>query len=464
MHAFRLRLSATAFVLIVAFLVTSGKTFGEENRRRPNVILFYADDQGTLDVNCYGSTDLYTPTADSLAARGVRFTQAYAHTVCCPSRALLLTGRHPQRGGVDGWTQGDAKTATGLNTPLEEITLAEVLKAAGYRTGLFGKWHLGAKHTPIMQGFDESYGHLGGFIENYTHCFLHGTGFHDLYRGTGGVTEEVFEKGTFFPDIVVREATRFLEQSKTGPFFLYVAFNTPHYPEQSDGKFDARYKDMPMPRRSYATVVSMTDDRMGQILAKLDALGLRDDTIILFMSDNGASAEDANIRVDNHKSGLPKGWHYGAFGGGGNTGKWRGHKGTFFEGGIRVPAILSFPRRLPQGIVRDQAITAADVFPTVLDLCDVELPEVTLDGASLLPIIRSAETPTHHKVMHWQFGARKWAVREGDWKLIATGNNQFLGNLADDEPEAKDYAKEKPDVVERLLRYHTEWVEEVTPR
>ena len=153
-------------------------------RRPPNVVVFYTDDQGTLDVNCFGSKDLHTPNMDALAKKGVRFTQAYAHTVCCPSRALLLTGRHPQRSGVNTWVQGNTRTSKGLNMALEEVTLAEALKGAGYRTALFGKWHLGAHpdHAPTKQGFDEHFGIRGGFIDNYNHHFLHGEGFHFLRR------------------------------------------------------------------------------------------------------------------------------------------------------------------------------------------------------------------------------------------------------------------------------------------
>ena len=166
---------------------------------------------------------------------------------------------------------------------------------------------------------------------------------------------------------------------------MYVAFNVPHYPEQADKKFDDRYKNMKMPRRSYAKMISTTDDRMGKIVGYLEKQGLRDNTIIIFMSDNGHSAEDIKIRRENHKSGMTVGTNYGANGGGGNAGKWIGHKGTFLEGGIRVPAIISYPAKLPKGAVRDQAITAMDWMPTILDLCDVPKPDVKLDGKSILP-------------------------------------------------------------------------------
>ena len=428
---------------------------------KPNVVIMYTDDQGTLDAGCYGSNDLFTPTIDALAATGTRFTQAYAHTVCCPSRALLLTGRHPQRCNVNMWTQGNAKGPKGRNMFRSEVTLAEQLHAAGYRTALFGKWHLGAhpEHGPTRQGFDEFFGIRGGFVDNRNHFYLHGGGYHDLYEGT----TEVFSRGKYFPDLATDRALEFIKANKDRPFLLYLAFNVPHYPEQADPKFDARYEHLPMPRRSYAKMISTVDDRMGRVVARLERLGLRRDTVIVFMSDNGHSPESYRIGVDGHSSGLPKGHRYGANGGGGNTGKWRGAKGSFFEGGIRVPAVIGYPARLPAGQVRDQAITAADWLPTILELCDVPLPEAKLDGASLLPIIESPDAPSHHEQMHWQWGNR-WAVRQGDWKLLGKNEKaEFLGSLADAEPERKNYLSEEIELAERLRKSHLEWAVEVTP-
>ncbi|MDA0765925.1 MAG: sulfatase-like hydrolase/transferase [Verrucomicrobia bacterium] len=444
-----------AFLLAFAWITPAGAA----PDRPPNVVIFLTDDQGTLDANCYGSKDLHTPTIDKLAETGVRFTQAYAHYVCCPTRAMLLTGRYPQRSGVSDWTQGDAKTkGKGRNMLLSEITLAEILKGAGYRTGMFGKWHLGAHvdHGPTRQGFDEYFGNRGGFIDNYNHCFLHREGFHDLYEGN----KEVFMKDQYYPDLIAGRVLDFLDRHKAEPFFLYLAFNLPHYPEQADSRFEERYKDMPMPRQAYAKVVSTVDDHMGRIMDRLEKLGLRENTIVVFMSDNGHSAEDYQIGVEKHISGLPKGWNYGANGGGGNTGKWRGHKAEFYEGGVRVPAIISWPAKLPKGLVRDQAITAMDWLPTIAELCGVLLPEVELDGRSIMPIIASADAPTHNKVLHWAWQTF-WAVREGEWKLISLGKDQRqLVNLNDPEPERKDYLEEKPDIAGRLQALHDTWAEE----
>ena len=427
--------------------------------RRPNVVILFTDDQGTLDANCYGSTDLQTPNIDKLAATGVRFTQAYAHTVCCPARAALLTGRHPQRGGVHHWTQDDMNGEDGINMALEEVTLAEALKPAGYRTALFGKWHLGAHRDfgPKKQGFDEFFGIRDGFIDNYNHYFLHHDGFHDLYEGT----EKVHAAGEYFPEMMVRRSLKFIEESRDRPFFLYVAFNTPHYPEQALRQFETLYQDMADPaRRSYAAMISTTDHYIGWIVDKLEACGLRENTVIIFMSDNGHSAEtEYRIKSAHHKSGLPEGHFYGASGAG-NTGKWTGHKGNFFEGGIRVPAIISYPAKLPRGLVRDQIITAMDWYPTVLELCGIEPDRNAppLDGHNLLPVIKSATAKSGYRaVLHLQWGT-KWAVREGAWKLIGTKDRaQQLVNLDDAEPETKNYINDKRELAERLQRLHDEW-------
>jgi arylsulfatase A-like enzyme len=453
-------------VKYIIILLLTFPALGVSAVERPNILIILTDDQGTIDANCYGSTDLRTPNIDRLAATGVRFTQAYAHTVCCPARAALMTGRHPQRGGVHHWTQGDLNGPDGINMALGEVTLAEALKPAGYRTALYGKWHLGAHRDfgPKKQGFDEFFGIRDGFIDNYNHYFLHGSGFHDLYDGI----KPVKAPGKYFPELMVQRSLKFIMQNKDRPFLLYVPFNIPHYPEQALKRFEAVYKDIADPaRRSYAAIVSTTDHYIGKIVDKLEALGLRENTIIIFMSDNGHSEETGNrIRVDNHRSGYPKGHFYGASGGG-STGKWIGQKGSFLEGGVRVPAIISYPAKLPKGEVRGQIITAMDWFPTVLDLCGVQQPSNSpkLDGHSVLPLIRSAKAKSKYKILHFAWG-KKWAVREGDWKLIGSNGNTkvSLRNLVDAKPEAKDYAKAKPEIVQRLRTLHSDWVKEVSPK
>ncbi len=454
----------------VFFLFQFGSCTRHEEQK-PNIIIFYTDDQGTLDAACFGAEDLHTPNIDMLGKSGIRFTQAYAHTVCCPSRAAMLTGRYPQRSGINDWTQNDAHDEKpGINMPLSEVTIAEVLKNNGYQTGLFGKWHLGAAigNGPMEQGFETFYGFRGGFIDNYVHYFLHGKGFHDLWNNN----EEVFERNNYFPSVMTEKAIQFIEKNKDQPFFLYAAFNLPHYPEQPDSLFVPLYAGIQEPRKSYATVVSTVDDKIGQILKKLEELKLRDKTLVIFMSDTGHSTEETMIKIDDHLSGLPKGTNYCAHGGGGYTGKWRGAKSSFLEGGIRVPAIVSYPGHFPGNETRDQIITCMDFLPTICELTGSKLPDCKIDGHSLIPIIKSNED-SKYEVLYFQW-RDQWAAREGKWKLIVKGRDTtgkfsphlqkeekmespYLANLEDANPEEKNYASEYPEIVERLTKLYLNW-------
>jgi arylsulfatase A len=452
---FKLTISSTVTLTISGCSSNFQRSSGNKPTDKPNVILIYVDDLGTLDANCYGTDYLHTPNIDSLAKSGIRFTQAYAHTVCCPSRAGLLTGRYPQRAGVGDWCMnfpGDTNRGHPIEgMPKEEVTLAEVLKKAGYRTALFGKWHLGGKegYWPNDQGFDEFFGHLSGGIDAYTHRYIKGKNPpHDLYRNG----KEVFEDGKYFPDLLVRETNRFLEDNKDRPFFLYLPFDMVHTPHQPDLEIEKRYQHLSQPHRKYRAYISTLDDRIGRIKALLSKRGLLNNTMIIFQSDNG------------HANRM-----------GGNAGKWRGAKGSLLEAGIRIPTIVCFPHHIPEGQVRDQVITNMDFFPTILKLCNLPLPDRKIDGKNILPVLRSAAAPSPHEVLHWQWpiwgsDKQQWAVREGDWKLIVNGLNAsgselespFLASLADDKPEYKNYASENPDIVGRLTKLHEEWTRDVT--
>ncbi len=381
---------------------------------QPNVIVILTDDQGSVDAGCYGAKDLSTPNIDRLAARGVRFTQFYsAAPVCSPSRAGLLTGRYPLRAGMPG---NASSRPGGAGMPAEQVTIAEMLKAAGYATAHIGKWHLGftPETMPNRQGFDESFGHMGGCIDNWSHFFYwDGPNRHDLYRNG----QEVQHPGRFFADLMVEEAGRFLEQNRQRPFFLYFALNMPHYPYQGDPKWLAHYRHLPHPRNLYAAFVSALDARIGRLLDKVDALGLARETIVVFQSDNGHSTEER------------------AHGGGGSAGPYRGAKFSLFEGGIRLPAMISWPGRLPEGQVRGQVAHACDWMPTIAELCGARLINEDIDGRSLVPVLRSAAAPTPHEVLHWQVGRgqSQWAVRQGDWKLIGNVQDTSGGPLTADD-------------------------------
>lgn len=465
---------ATLWILAVlaAFCVQlAGTTAVSREVRRPNVIIFLTDDLGTIDVNCFGSDDLITPNMNRIAHQGVRFTQAYAHTVCCPARAGLMTGRHAQRSNLNHWAQSLPQKSLGRNLPLDEWTLAEAFHEAGYETILLGKWHLGGdpRHTPQHHGFQHFFGILGGFVDNYRHYSLHGRGAHDLFEGQ----QELWREGEYLPDMLIKRGEDFIEHKRSKSFLMVFSVNLPHYPEQPTGACSDTYHNLEDPRRSYARVVSTCDVYLGRLLDQLDKHQLTDDTIVLMTSDNGHSTETHCIQVDDHRSGLPRGHVYGAHGGGGNTGPWRGAKGSFLEGGIRVPAILSYPAALPRGEVRHQAVTIMDWFPTLLELCGVASPPGhQFDGKSTVSIIESAEAQSLHPILYWQWG-RGWAVREGPWKLIRGGIDQLQGarlpdpmltNLDEFPPESTNFAPDRPDLVERLQARYEGWAADVFSR
>ncbi len=436
--------------LLLRYLCLLWLTCSAMAAEQPNVIFIMADDQGSVDLGCYGAKDLVSPHTDALAARGLRFTQFYsAAPVCSPSRAGTLTGRWPVRAGVPG-NCASQKGETGA-LPSTELTIAEMFKDAGYATAHIGKWHLGytPETSPQAQGFDHSFGHMGGCIDNWSHFFYwSGPNIHDLWRNGA----EVFHDGEFFPDLMVREASRFMERHREKPFFIYYALNTPHYPYQGDAKWLEHFKHLPYPRRLYAAFLAAQDERLGVLFAKVDALGLRERTIIVFQSDNGHSTEERA--------------HFG----GGSAGPYRGAKFSLFEGGIRLPAIISWPGKLPRNEVRDQVGHACDWLPTLAELAGVKPPAVPLDGRSLVPVLRDATAASPHAshALHWQVGTgpnADWAVREGDWKLIGNTRDTtdrrrpekaslFLANIQTDPGEKTNLADKHPDIVARLRKLH----------
>lgn len=417
---------------------------------KPNVIIIYTDDQGSVDANCYGSSDLATPNIDRLAETGVRFTQMLAPSaICSASRAGLLTGRIPARAGVPSNVSSMEGT---VGMPASEVTMAELFGKAGYATGHFGKWHLGytPETMPNGQGFNYSFGHMGGCIDNYSHFFYwNGPNRHDLWRNG----EHVFADGEYFGDLMQEELHAFIEKEKEKPFFVYWAINWPHYPLQGTPKWREHYKDLEHPRDKYAAFVSTTDEIIGQLLDKLEAEGLRENTIVLFQSDHGHSVEERT------------------FFGGGSAGPYRGHKGNLFEGGLRVPSVVSWPGGLPKGEVREELVTGMDWFPTLAELAGVEVPEGHhVDGKSIAKVIRDNDKSPHED-MYWRLGANtqkaKWVVRQGDWKLLgnasenvrpeganelsAKGKEFFLVNLKDDIGERINLRDREPEKLKALL-------------
>ncbi len=451
-----MQLQNNLFKATLACLLLISATSAAEAAARPNVLIIYTDDQGTLDANCYGSEDLATPNIDRLAQTGVRFTQMYAPSaICSSSRAGLLTGRFPARAGVPG-NVSSQRGVPGM--PTSEITLAEMFRDGGYRTGHVGKWHLGysPETMPLGQGFAKSFGHMGGCIDNYSHFFYwRGPNQHDLWQDG----KEVWHDGRFFGDMMVDTCKRLISDWRDEPFFIYWALNWPHYPLQATAKWREHYAHLPSPRNKYAAFVSSLDERVGQVLDHLEATGLRDNTIVVFQSDHGHSVEERT------------------FFGGGNPGPYRGAKRSLFEGGLRVPSIISCPGRLPQAEVRDAMAVGCDWLPTLAELTETTLPETHLDGKSLAKVIRSPEAVSPHETLYWQLEtgeSAQWVVRRGPWKLL--GNPQdprnpeslgpddrlFLANLEMDKTEATNLAEDHPKVVEELQALKREYAKGIS--
>ncbi len=451
--SFHRSLGLSSFVIFCFLLLACYGRADERVDERPNVLLIYSDDQGAVDLNCYGAHDLTTPCLDQLAQRGVRFTQFYsAAPVCSPSRAALLTGRFPQRAQL-AENAGSQPGGTGM--PAAQVTLAELMQGAGYVTGHVGKWHLGytPQTMPNSQGFADSFGHMGGCLDNYSHYFYwSGPNRHDLWDNG----QEVWAPGAYLPDLMVERCTKFVTDHRFAPFLLYWAINVPHYPVQPSEKWRQHYADLPHPRSQYAAFVSTMDECIGQVLEHLESEGLEQNTIVIFQSDQGHSTEERS------------------FSGGGSAGPYRGAKFSLFEGGIRVPAIVSWPTELPQGEVRDQLATSVDWLPTILEFCGVPQPAHRIDGVSLANLIRHREAPPAHDVFHWESGRGangqpQWAVRQGTWKLLGNPidtshvapltpeDDLMLIDLATDTGERTNMRQQHPEIVDQLLKLHQQW-------
>lgn len=379
---------------------------------KPNIIVIMTDDQGYGDLSCMGAADFRTPHLDAAAARGVRFTNWYSGSpVCSPSRACLLTGRYPGNAGVRSILAGH-RTASGL--PREVPTIATALAREGYRTAMLGKWHLGLAEgsRPQDHGFQEWFGFMAGCIDYYSHIYYWGQGnghnpLHDLWENG----HETWRNGEYFTDMISARAVSFVRTAahKPEPFFLYLAYNAPHYPMHAPAHYMARFADLPPDRRVMAAMISAVDDGVGAVVAELARQGILENTVLFFQSDNGPSREARNW-LDGRSD--P---YYG-----GTTGILRGHKFSLFEGGIRVPGILSWPAGIPQGQVLHGAGHAADIFPTLLAAAAIDTKEYELDGHNLLPWLRGDAPEPPERDLYWEMG-RQTAVRRERWKLVLHG-------------------------------------------
>jgi arylsulfatase A-like enzyme len=414
---------------------------------KPNFLIIYTDDQGIGDVGCYGGPDVKTPHIDRLAATGIRFTNWYTNSpVCSPSRASLLTGKYPQNAGIPQilFSKPDFQVP-GLRKA--ENTLPSELKKLGYRTGAVGKWHLGStpESRPLAQGFDEWFGFYSGWTDYYSHRYYTLGGipvFHDLWRND----QEVFEEPAYQTEMLAREAKSFLnKQSRTQPFFLYLAFGAPHYPMMSPKKYLDRFPaSLDRDRRLHAAMVAGIDDAVGELVQLLQSRGMDQNTVIFFQSDNGATREE---RAD----------HRGRPYEGGSNLHYRGHKGSLFEGGIHVPGILRWPARIKANQTSGATALAMDILPTFLKWAGGKIPE-GVDGVDLSPVALEGKASVHEDVF-WEYDGQR-AIRNGPWKLIEgyrEGLNQklnpgfWLSNLDEDPSEKKDYATQRPELARQLL-------------
>lgn len=416
----------------------------ETSARKPNIVVVVADDMGFHDLGYQGSEDCETPHLDRIRAEGVNLDNGYVtHPFCSPSRAGLLTGRYQQRFGHENNMVFDLQDPkTGL--PLEERTLADLLDDAGYQSALIGKWHLGAHeiYHPFKRGFDYMYGFVGGG--------------HDYFDpGAPGQTEqhlipierngEVVPETEYLTTALGREAADFVRQAGDQPFFLYFAFNAPHTPLQAPPEMIERFAAIPDEgRRTYAAMVWAMDEAIGRMDQALEETGVKDDTLLVFINDNGGP-------TGNKSSNAPL----------------RGTKRTVYEGGVRVPFLMRWPGKIEAGSTYSEPVSALDVVPTALAAAGVPQPsDKPLDGVDLMPYLSGGASGAPHERLYWRcFDGVYAAVREGKWKWTRHGSDAApeLFDLEADVAEQNDVAAEHPDVAERLRTAWQAWSEQMAP-
>ena len=412
---------------------------------QPNIVLIMADDLGYGHLGSYGQTKIRTPNLDRLAAGGMRFTQAYAgSTVCAPSRSVLMTGLHGGHTAVRG-NLGDAHLRD------EDVTLAEVLNGAGYATGGYGKWGLGLADSPghpLRQGFDDFLGYLHQVHAHFFYPFwlTLNHGVMNLPRNANG------GRGQYSHDLIVERALEFIRANREGPFFCYLPVTIPHvelavpadslveylgeFPEIGGGQeMRIGYIVSPNPRATFAAMVSRLDRDVGRIVALLGSLGIDDETVVIFNSDNGAQSRfDVSEEFFGASAGL------------------RGYKGSMYEGGLRVPQIVAWPGRVSPGTVSDHVTYFPDLMPTFAELAGVESPPT--DGLSIVPTILGTSGQQRHEWLYWELVTggnelRSQAARKGSWKFVrGTPDGQVeIYDLEADGGETTDLAGERPDLV-----------------
>ena len=376
----------------------------------PNVIVILTDDQGWGDVHVHGNDSLHTPTLDFLANNSQRFDQFYVSPVCAPTRAAMLTGRYSARTGVTGVTNRQEVMRA------DEVTIAEILKENGYKTGMFGKWHNGEQYpnNPLGQGFEEFFGFTAGHWNNYFNTTL-------SYNG-----KMVKSKG-YITDVLTDSAIAFIEKNKANPFFCYLAYNTPHSPFQLPDQYFDKYKAMGFNDKNASVygMVENIDDNVNRILNQLNTLKLDQNTIIVFFTDNG-----------------PNGHRY--------NGSMKGVKGHVDEGGIRVPFYLSYPARYQRPATIQSPAAHIDILPTILDLCQIQLPaNLNLDGRSLVPLMENQNIDQVNRSLYTNWGG-KGSLREGKYRLVIQKGDTMLYDLFHDPGQHRNIAEGHPKITDNM--------------
>jgi arylsulfatase A-like enzyme len=419
-------------------------------KRKPNFVVFLADDLGYGDIGCYGSPDVPTPNIDAIARNGIRFTDGYVSAaVCSPSRAALLTGRYQHRFGHEfnsGPVEREAQINFGL--PKSEKILPAYLKEAGYVSGMFGKWHLGARpgYHPLERGFDEFVGFLPGandFVTQGTPDAF-ATASDDapgripanrsapLLRGHNELNDH-----RYLTDILGDEAVKFIDRHKKDPFFLYLPFNAVHTPLQATAKYLKRFDKIQNEKhRTLAAMTAAMDDAIGAVMAKLREAQLEKDTLVIFLSDNGCPLMT----------------------GAGSNGALSGEKVTYYEGGIRVPFLMQWPGQIPAGQTYRNPVVSRDILPTLLGAAGRLLrPGVEFDGVNLLPYLTGRNRSTPHDILFWRCGNAR-VVRKGQWKLLEFGDKLTrLYNVVSDPSEKEDMASRHAELVNELRASWRNW-------
>ncbi len=387
---------------------------------KPNIIFILADDLGYADVGCYGQKLIQTPNLDELAKQGTRFTQFYAgSTVCGPSRCALMTGYHTGHARVRGNALGILKSG--------DVTVGKILQDAGYVTGLVGKWCLGRQGTsgePMKQGFDYSFGYLDD-------CHAHNYWTDHLFRNGQRIAKAT---NVYSHDLCAAESLDFIRREKEKPFFLYAAFTLPHgfLDPPNDDPYD-KENNWPLTNRKYAAMVTRLDKTVGEMMALLDELKLREKTLVFFTSDHGPDYDVGNRLFQ-------------------SNGPLRGIKRDLYEGGIRVPMIVRWPGKVPAGVTSDQIWAFWDFLPTTAEIAGT-VPPKGIDGVSVLPALLG-KSNIEHSPLYWEFYELGFeqAARVGDWKAVrhAPGKALELYNLKNDLGEEEDVAASNPEVVRKM--------------